>query len=310
MSETLVQSASLVGHVIEDLTYDSLRPTQFQAALSGLTQPPQYKPGGFFVFSDLAPGTYTLRIDSPRFQALEQSVTIPHPGLVFEVSGSNEVFVHVNNVNGTRISFDTTRLTQPIRAGAPVLGPAGYTATLTADLDVGRILEIRVENVTGTLAAGDLVRIIRDRSIRLPFHPAARLPVSATRLVGTVTRQSAPDIPLPGAQVQLTRVNDIDVVLQDIAGVQLGTVSFNGTTTVVGAERDLTTHTNQQGDYNLYYSAELSELGTGPGSPTQETEVEVPITVEVTLDGFQSQTIPILMRAGQRQRIDVALTEV
>ena len=68
MSETRVQTVSLVGHVIEDLTYEPVQPSQFQAELLGAAPTPQYKPGGFFVFSNVAPGTYTLRVGGQRFQ--------------------------------------------------------------------------------------------------------------------------------------------------------------------------------------------------------------------------------------------------
>jgi hypothetical protein len=294
MSETIVQRASLIGHVIEDLTYDNVRQTQFQATLVGLAQTPQYKRGGFFVFSDLPPGTYTLWIASQRFQPFEQRIVMPHPDLILEAPGSNEVFVRVSSLNATRVTFDTIRLTQPIRAGASLLGPAGFTATLAAGMDQGRVMEARIENVAGTLAAGDLVRIIRDRSIRLHFNPYTTLPVVRARVIGTVRRQNGPELTLQGVQVRLIQVNGTHVVLHDVEGVSIATVTLDGTSLILGSERDITTQTNQQGDYNLYFSAgdELTN-----------------VTVEVTRDGFQPQIIPIPINAGQRQRIDVQLIE-
>lgn len=294
MSETIVQRASLIGHVIEDLTYDNVRQTHFQATLVGLAQTPQYKRGGFFVFSDLPPGTYTLCIASQRFQPFEQRIVMPHPALILEVPGSNEVFVRVSSLNATRVTFETIRLIQPIRAGASLLGPAGFSATLAAGMDQGRVMEARIENVMGTLAAGDLVRIIRDRSIRLRFNPYAALPVVRARVIGTVRRQNVPELTLQGVQVRLIQVNGTNVVLHDIEGVSIGTVTLDGTSLILGSERDITTRTNQQGDYNLYFSAgdELTN-----------------VTVEVTRDGFQTQIIPIPISTGQRQRLDVQLIE-
>jgi hypothetical protein len=294
MSETIVQKASLIGHVIEDLTYDNVRQTQFQATLVGMAQTPQYKRGGFFVFSDLAPGTYTLCIASQRFQPFEQRIVMPHPELILEVPGSNEVFVRVNSLNATRLMFDTILLTHPIRAGASLLGRAGFTATLAASMDQGRVMEARIEKVAGTLTAGDLVRIIRDRSIRLHFNPYTTLPVVRTRVIGTVRRQNLPELTLQGVQVRLIQVNSTNVVLHDIEGVSIGTVTLDGMSLILGSERDIATQTNQQGDYNLYFSAgdELTN-----------------VTVEVTLDGFQPQIIPIPISAGQRHRIDVQLLE-
>ena len=294
MSETIVQRASLIGHVIEDLTYDSVKQTQFQATLVGLAQTPQYKRGGFFVFSDLPPGTYTLCITSQRFQPFEQRIVMPHPGLILEAPGSNEVFVRVSSLNATRVTFETIRLTQPIRAGASLLGPTGFTATLAAGMDQGRVMEARIENVAGTLAAGDLVRILRDRSIRLLFNPYTALPVVRTRVIGTVRRQNVPELTLQGVQVRLIQINGTDVVWHDIEGVSIGTATLDRMSLILGSERDITTQTNQQGDYNLYFSAgdELTN-----------------VTVEVTRDGFQPQIIPIPISAGQRQRLDVQLIE-
>ena len=294
MSETIIQTASLIGHVIEDLTYESLTPSQFQAELVGTTQVPQYKPGGFFVFSDLMPDTYILRLMSQRFQAFEQSLTLPQPGLLIEAPGSNEVFVIVSSADDTGIAFDTVFLTHPIRAGASLLGPAGYAATLAATLEPGRVMEATIENSTGTLASGAVVRIIRERSVRLRFHAFATLPFVRAHLVGTIRRQNAPQIPLHGAQVRLTHVNGVMIVLHDVAGVTINTVVLNGTTTILGAEQDIATASNHNGDFNLYFSRDI--------------ELES-VTVGVTLAGYQAQTLTTAMRAGQRQFVTISLAE-
>jgi hypothetical protein len=206
--------------------------------------------------------------------------------------GSNEVFVRVNSADATRLIFEMILLSQPIRAGASVLGPAGFSATLAATLEPGKIIEARIANSAGTLTPGSIVRIIRDQSIRLLLNPYTSLPLGRTRLVGTVTRQPPPMIPLQGAQVRLIQVNGVSIVLHDVGGVHIGTAELNGTAMIVGTQRDMTTSTNDRGDYNLYFS-----VGDGLESAA----------IEVTFDGYQPAVVTVLLTAGQRQRVDVQL---
>jgi hypothetical protein len=66
MIETRNQRVSLVGQVIEDLTFEALSQDRFKAELQGLKKVPAYKPGGFFVFSDLQRVEYFLRVCGER----------------------------------------------------------------------------------------------------------------------------------------------------------------------------------------------------------------------------------------------------
>jgi hypothetical protein len=233
MPETVSQTASLIGQVIEDVTYEAMSPRQYHVQLVGVQRPPQYKLGGFFVFSDLRPGTYLLRIAGEGFQPQEHLVTMPlaplsldssplldvpllfdspplldFPPLVetspiFAQPGDNELAVIVNSVDSTGnvITFDPVIIRKEIRAGALVLAP-GFTTRLAATLDVGRVTRARLAAVAGLI--GDaLVRIIRGQSIRLRFGPYHPLPLVHTRIVGKVMRHDA-EVPLPGAQVRLT----------------------------------------------------------------------------------------------------------
>ena len=84
MPETVSQTASLIGQVIEDVTYEVMSPLQYQVQLVGVQRPPQYKPGGFFVFSDLRPGTYLLRLMGERLQPQEHVVTMPLEPVVLD----------------------------------------------------------------------------------------------------------------------------------------------------------------------------------------------------------------------------------
>jgi hypothetical protein len=300
MSETHVQTVSLVGHVIEDLTYEPVRPSQFQAEILGTGHIPQYKSGGFFVFSNVAPGTYTLRVGGQRFQPLEQTVEVPAADHVINREGDNAVLVIARGVTsvpgnngGTRLSFNTVLLEQPVRAGAAILTP-GFSATLAVELDRGLAMEARIENVTGTLIPNAIVRIVRDQSLRLKVNPYSALPLTRTRLVGTVVRQNAPEVHLAGAQVRLTQVNGVTVESHDIAGLEVTSVGLNASTIILGTERDVTTLTNANGDYNLYF-----DIG----------EVLENLTVEVALAGYQAAMATVEIRTGQRQRLEVLLIE-
>jgi hypothetical protein len=295
-----VQTVSLVGHVIEDLTYEPVQPSQFEAELLGAAYTPQYKPDGFFVFSNVAPGTYTLRLSGQRFQPWEQTVEVPAADLVINGEGDNEVLVIASAVNsvpgnngGPRLLFNMVYLEQPVRAGAAILTP-GFSAMLAIELDRGRTMEARIENVTGTLTPNAVVRIVRDQSLRLKVNPYSPLPLTRTRLVGTVVRQNAPEVRLSGAQVRLTQVNGVIVESHDIAGLEVASVGLNGTTVILGTERDVTTLTNDNGDYNLYF-----DIG----------EVLEDLTVEVALTGYEAAMVTVEIRAGQRQRLEVPLIE-
>jgi hypothetical protein len=299
MSDTIIQKASLVGQVIEDLTYEALSPPQFQVHLVGIEKSPQYKPGGFFVFSDLPSGNYTLRIVGKRFQPVAYPVAIPLADLVIDVPGENELFVIAKTVTdtgngngGTRVTVDQVILNKEIRVAAPVLA-SGFAATLAAALDVGRVMEVKLKNSDGELTPGSLVRIVRDKSIRLQFNPYYPLPFERTRLVGNIVRQDAPEITLESAQVRLTHVNSANVVLHDVAGAHIATVDIGETNRVLGAEKDTTTFTNHRGDYTLYFNA---------------GEVLQNVTLEVMLTGYQSQTKTETISARERKNIDFQLT--
>ena len=315
MPETVSQTASLIGQVIEDVTYEAMSPRQYQVQLVGVNRPPQYKDGGFFVFSDLRSGVYRLRIVGAGFQSQEYMVTMPlepimlhsppvfdSPPLfgfppvfetfpIFEQPGDNELVVIVSNIDssGDVITFDPVILRKEIRAGALVLAP-GFATRLRATLDVGRVTRARLGTVAG-LTVDSIVRIIRGRSIRLKFDPYQSLPFAHTRIVGKVVRQDAPEVPLQGAQVRLTHVNNAAVVLQEIVGASVASVAVGATETMLGTERDIVTLTNDQGDYNLYFTGNFF----------------ADVTLEVTLERYQTQVITDVVTLDQRNIIDFQL---
>jgi hypothetical protein len=315
MPETVSQTVSLIGQVIEDVTYEALSPRQYHVQLLGVKRLPQYKEGGFFVFSDLRSGVYGLRIVGAGFQSQEYAVTMPlepimlhspplldSPPLfevspvvealpIFEQPGENELVSIINTIDssGDEITFNPVILRKEIRAGALVLAP-GFATRLRATLDVGRVTRARLGAITG-LTTDSVVRIIRARSIRLKFDPYHPVPFPHTRIVGKVVRQETPEVPLPGAQVRLTRVNGANVVLHEVVGARVATVVVGATESVLGTERDVVTFTNNQGDYNLYFTGDFF----------------ADVSLEASFERYQPQAITDVVTLNQRNIIDFQL---
>ena len=306
MVDIITQRASLVGQVIEDLTYEPLEPGRFKVELPGVEREPQYKPGGFFVFSDLPPGSYALRIFANRFQTLEHPVTIPSPNLVVDSPGDNEMFVIVRAIDSVdrRITFDPITLSRGIQEGASVWSSSGFSTTLAAALEISRATRARLDVVAG-LVVDSIVRIRRDRSIRLKFDPYYLLPSEFTVITGrAIVRDppgsppDVPKIPLEGARIHLTHVDNNNIVLNNIAGVNIATVNVSGTQTILGAEKDITTLTNPRGDYILYLGED--------NLPASFSNV----TLQGTLSGYQPIVRTVPVNRGQRNMVELQLEEI
>jgi hypothetical protein len=296
MIDIITQKAVLVGQVIEDVTYAALDPDSFRADLVGVQRTPQYKPGGFFVFSDLPPGNYTLRVSGARFQPHEYTAPIASTVLFLDRPGDNDLAVVVKTANGSgnKITFSPVVVSQPIQAGAAVVGPAAFATTLAARIEPGRAIEAKLIDSTG-LAPGAIVRIVRDKAIRLRFAPYDPLPAPLTRIVGKVTLAGASDLALADVEVRMTQVNGANVVLNDIAGAPIATVEIDTNKTILGAEQDMATMTNQQGEYNLYF---------GQQGLFQNA------TLTATLAGYQAATSTLTIVERGRNRADFTLARL
>lgn len=303
MGERVIQRASLIGRAVEDLTYEGLNPGRFTAELKGFSIQPEYKEGGFFIFSNLRPRDYSLRLSGEGFQSREYSIEIPSASPFFGQLGDDELIVAVKSVNGTKITFDNVNviLTREIHAGAKVvtqIGATSGTTTLAETMEPGEVLDARLASVAG-LAPGALVRIIRGQGFRMRFSPYHRFPSEPTRIVGRVSSAAAPEIPLPGARVSVTEVNGVSIDLSDVGPaadrVKIAAVTLGGKKTVLGAEADVATFANERGDYNLYLSirATLNSL-----------------TLRAELAGYQPQAITEPIAAGQRRQVSFQLDKI
>jgi hypothetical protein len=290
MGETIIQKASLIGRVIEDLNYEGLSPQRFVAELKGMSQEPQYKEGGFFVFSNLRPGAYTALLSGQGFQPQEHRVELLSSPLTLGQPGDDELIVVVNSVNGEKILFDEVILNREIRAGAKVIAQ-GLTSELAQTLEIGKVKEARLKSVTG-LNAGALARIVRGDAIRLRFNPYHRIPSEPLRVVGRVTAGAAQGTPLARAQVRITLINDQAIVLTDVGDAKIETVTLNTKKIILGSQADITTLTNEQGDYNFYFGG---------------SDFLTKLTLEAALAGYQPQAKTAVIQAGQRPKIDFQL---
>ncbi|HEX8746393.1 MAG TPA: hypothetical protein VF717_04280 [Pyrinomonadaceae bacterium] len=289
MFEQISRTAALVGHVIEDQSFDGLSPAYFTAELIGPQTPePQYKSGGFFVFSNLLAGDYTLRISGEQFQTEEFAVTLPFSPLFLEAAGDDELPVVIRSLDNaaSRIVFDALVLPKPFRVGSRVVS-ATFTGTLAAALEAGKVSSAKLNTLTG-LAAGDIVRIVRDKSIRLRYGPYSALPPEFTRVVGTTVLQGTPARALEAVTVRITQVNGNNVAVNNVAGVQIITAQISGKTVVLGPERDTATRSNRSGDYNLYFSRpDITSL-----------------TLEAARAGLQTATMTLAIAPNARHRAD------
>jgi hypothetical protein len=290
MAESISQKASLVAQVIEDISYEPLDYQRFSAELVGVNKTPYYKDGGYFAFTDLLPGDYLLLIFGERFQTSRLPVAIPLAPVVFNQAGDNELVVVVKTViANNRITFDPTTILRPIRAGAEVV-TAGLTTRLTTKLDAGKSASARFDSVAG-IAPGAIVRIIRDRSIRLRFDPYSPAPAQVTRIVGHVFFKNKPEVPLENALIRMTEVNSVGITVANVEGAMIASVTLGDSKVVLGTESDIQTTTNARGDYNLYFSREDF----------------ADITLEASLAGFKTVTKSIAITTRARNRADIEL---
>ena len=290
--ERRIQQLSFAGQVIEDLTCEPLSPGRFEAELVEVGKKAHYKTGGFFAFSNLRPNTYTIQISGQGFQTQWHTQSIPFAPPIFEVPGDNDLIVIVKTIDEAykKITFAPIGLKREIKEGSSVHA-SGFSGKLNEDLPVGKVEEAKLDGTAG-LSVNSIVRIMRDKSIRLKFDPYSSLPFPVTRVVGEVVNSDVTDMKLERAEIRLQKVNGVSVSLQEIAGAKIALLELAGKKILLGTERDITTFTNDRGHYNLYFI---------------EAEFLQKVTLRVTLSGYQSKTKTVNIGSGERKKIDFQL---
>jgi hypothetical protein len=292
MAERLRHAVSLVGRTIQDLTFEPLEPGAYTAELAGWPQAPQYKQQGFFAFVDVPPGEHRLILSGARFQSRSLPLTLPLASPLLTPPGEDELVIVVGSVNPgqSRITFPAVDLPRPIRAGARVL-TATVETTLAAGLDAGTVTAARLTDAAG-ISEGDLVRLVRDASLRLRHGPYSTVPHGLTRIVGRIGEAADPELGLPGVTVRVTHANGESLTVTDVAGASVVTVDLAGTTHVFGFAQDLACRTNGSGDYNLYFA---------------DADFLTAVTLEIAGAGFQTRTKTLAVAVNQRTKADFTL---
>ena len=113
-----------------------------------------------------------------------------------------------------------------------------------------------------------------------------------THVAGRIVTQQGPQVPLAGAEVRLTEVNGQPVTPENVVGVSVAIVVLDGTRRVLGAEADVSTRTNRNGDYVLYFTR-----GNGLQS----------VSLTATLAGYTPSSTTEPIQSGERRLVDIAL---
>lgn len=291
MAEQIAKKASLMGQVIEDLSYDGVDPQRLRVELVGIDKSAWYKEGGFFAFNEVPPGQYRLLISGERLQPQEFAVTLPFAEPLLGRAGDDELFVVVKTVNDSdgKITFDPVIIRRAIRAGAAARA-AGFTSKLAAPLEPGKVSGAKLESVGG-LAVGAVLRLVRGVAVRMKFDPYFQPPPGWTHIVGRVEHKDIPGLALPGAQVRLNQVNDVEVLTESVEGVEVATVEFAGKKVILGTAADVEAVTNSKGDFNLYFNR--SDITA--------------VTLAASLLNYQTKNQNLTVVVGGRNRADIFL---
>lgn len=291
MAEQIAKKASLMGQVIEDLSYDGVDPQRLRVELVGVERPAWYKDGGFFCFNEVPAGEYRVLVSGERLQPQEFNVTLPYADPLLGRAGDDELIVVVKTVNATdnKITFDPVINRRAIRAGAAARA-SGFTSKLAAALEPGKVSGAKLESVED-LTPGSVLRLVRGLAIRLKFDPYFQPPPGWTHVVGRVEHKEIAGLALPGAQIRIEKVNGVDVQTAEVEGVGVATVEIDGKQVVLGTDHDVRAVTNDRGDYNLYFNR---------GDITA-------VTLSASLLNYETQSRNLTVVVGGRNRADILL---
>lgn len=291
MAEQIAKKASLMGQVIEDLSYDGVDPQRLRVELVGVERSAWYKDGGFFCFNEVPAGRYRVRVSGERLQPQEFDVTLPYANPLLGRAGDDELIVVVKTVSAPdgRVTFDPVINRRAVRAGAAARA-AGFASKLAAALEPGKVSGAKLESVEN-LAPGAVLRLVRGHAIRLKFDPYFQPPPGWTHVVGRVEHKTIAGLALPGAQVRIRKVNGADVKTAGVAGVSVATVEIAGKQVVLGTDRDVKAVANSRGDYNLYFNR--SDITA--------------VTLSASLLNYKTKNQNVSVVVGGRNRADIFL---
>jgi hypothetical protein len=304
-TDTFTGTLSFFGRLSDELTREVISPRDYRMRVPGLSVPAlaeaQYKSDGFFCFQDLkvSATSYQLEMTSALYQPRSFLKSLPTPAPV-EISygGEDEVYVVIKTVNGggKTVTFDKIPFLPPVPKGAPVIGEAGFATTMRETLEGVDVTTASLDNIVG-LAPGQLLRMVRSRSLLAKPGPYYPFPPATTRVHVKVVEDAAGEEPLGSAQLLIQSVETVAPVGTVVDGVELKTVTLPGPgpTLILGTGRDLETRTDARGQAVLFF----------PGNWPLTT-----CAVAVSAAGHVSKAVNLALIANQRTLATVKLAPV
>src|ERR1044071_5791552 len=99
MAEQIAKKASLMGQVIEDLSYQGVDPQRLSVELVGVERRAWYKEGGFYCFNEVPPGRYRPPSPGERLPPQDPAGPRPPDEPLLGRAGDDELIVVVKTVN-------------------------------------------------------------------------------------------------------------------------------------------------------------------------------------------------------------------
>ena len=267
---TTKRVVSLALRVVDDITSDYVSRANVKLSNVRYSRLAIAKADGFYVFTDIVPGSYQLSIDASNFEHFSQSIDLPlTASVVLDIPGENELMLSVTNSNTTTeiVNFAARHFYQPINEGTLVIS-SRRISSLVETLEGEGVTEATLDEVgsgASRIRRRDVLRLVGERLIRLRPEPHYRFPAphyllgdQLRRLSGTI-RDAATERPIDDATVELSRIGSATINFEDVGTtaentVRVYTVGNNATTKrVFGVTRDVRKSTNARGQYIFYF---------------------------------------------------------
>ena len=307
--EKRIQKVSLATRAIDALTLEPIR-TNLEVKLQDIERSPIYKDDGFFVFTDIDPGKYDLMLSKPGYQnrddiKVELPIAVDEKLVEFSLDGENELILVVRRVSNKKIEFDKIKNVKTIREGAKVLSQ-GLTTYLIDEIPNGiEISQAKLHDING-LTPGAIVRILRDKSLKMRPGPYYSYPEDVTLVVGQVTYAFGKGTPLSDVHVEIIRVNGTPVNFEDVEGVEIAFITDGEHKYALGTQADLLTISNIRGDYNFCFPDSHALTRLWAGSPPSGTE----LTLRASLAGYETQEKTLVIEPKERNSLSFGLSRL
>ncbi len=300
-ADTFTGTLSFFGRLSDELTREVVLPRDFRVRVAGVgaaRAEAQYKSDGYFCLQDLkvAAASYQLEMSSSLYQPRTFLKSLPTPAPVeLSYGGEDELYVVVKTVNGgaKTVGFDKIPFLPTVPKGAPVIGQGGFATTMREALEGVDAVTASLDSVAGLLP-GQLLRMVRSRSLLAKPGPYYPFPAGTTRVHVKVVQDAPGEEPIGSALLLVQSLESVAVAGTLVDGVEIKTVTLPGPAPqlVLGTGRDLETRTDARGQAVLFF----------PG--------HWPITtcaVTVSAAGHVTKTVNLTLTAAERTLASVKL---